>query len=170
MKNIIAFTILFFVGNQFLFASDKLFVIKQIEILGNKKTKSFIILRELLLKENDSISYTTLKDKIEGSRNNLFNTFLFNKTSIDIFDSTENSISLKVTVSERWYTYPLPIMEIADRNFNVWWVEQHHDIKRLNAGIALLKRNIRGRNETLTLIAQTGYTRQLGFSIRISFY
>ncbi len=169
MKNIFAISILFLLSTRFLFASDKLFTIKQIEITGNKKTKSFIILRELLIKENDSLSYSALKEKIEGSKNNLFNTFLFNKTSIDILDSTESSINLRVTVSERWYTYPLPIMEIADRNFNVWWVEQHHDIKRLNAGIALLKRNIRGRNETLTLIAQTGYTRQLGFQYEFPF-
>jgi hypothetical protein len=60
-------------------------------------------------------------------------------------------------------------MEIADRNFNVWWVEQRHDIRRLNAGLALLKRNIRGRNETLTLIAQTGYTRQLGVQYEFPF-
>jgi outer membrane protein assembly factor BamA len=169
LKNIFALTILLFLGNQFLFASDKLFVIKQIEISGNKKTKSFIILRELSLRQNDSITYTDLKTKIESSKNNLFNTFLFNKTSIAIVDSTANSVSLKITVAERWYTYPLPIMEIADRNFNVWWVEQHHNIKRLNAGMALLKRNIRGRNETLTLVAQTGYTRQLGFQYEFPF-
>jgi outer membrane protein assembly factor BamA len=150
-------------------ANSSSYKINKIEIVGNKKTKRNIILREMLLQQNDSLIYTTIIKNIESSKRNLFNTFLFNKVDISITDSTTSSLNLTVTVAERWYTYPLPIMEIADRNFNVWWVEQHHDIRRLNAGIALLKRNIRGRNETLTLIAQTGYTRQLGVQYEFPF-
>ena len=147
----------------------QVFQINKIEILGNKKTKQHIILREMYVQPGDTMNYTELKNRLEQSRKNLYNSFLFNEIKFEVFDSTTNSLSLKVLLQERFYTFIIPSMEIADRNFNVWWVEKHHDLQRLNIGGNLLQRNIRGRNETMTITAQVGYTRQLGIQYEFPF-
>jgi outer membrane protein assembly factor BamA len=153
----------------FLSATANVFTISKIVIEGNRKTKSFVILRELVFKQNDTLTYQALQEKILLSHDNLYNTFLFNAINFSVFDSSKNSLSIKIKLVERFYSIPLPVLEIADRNFNVWWVEQKHDIRRLNAGVNFLQRNIGGRNETMNIVAQIGYTRQLGINYFIPY-
>jgi hypothetical protein len=44
---------------------------------------------------------------------------------------------LLVDVNERWYTFPVPIFELSDRNFNEWWQNYNHDFRRVNYGLRL---------------------------------
>jgi len=115
-------------------------------------------LRELTFKEGDSLSKQAIQDKITSSRQNLFNLQLFNNVKIFCVDSNQTELVFYIDLKERWYFYPIPIMELADRNLNVWWVEKEHDLKRLNIGAIILQRNIRGRNETLAAVLETGFT------------
>ena len=140
------------------FLSSKAAIVKKIWINGNTKTKEFIVLRELTFKEGDSLSKQAIQDKITSSRQNLFNLQLFNNVKIFCVDSNQTELVFYIDLKERWYFYPIPIMELADRNLNVWWVEKEHDLKRLNIGAIILQRNIRGRNETLAAVLETGFT------------
>lgn len=115
-------------------------------------------MRELTFKEGDSLSKQAIQDKITSSRQNLFNLQLFNNVKIFCVDSNQTELVFYIDLKERWYFYPIPIMELADRNLNVWWVEKEHDLKRLNIGAIILQRNIRGRNETLAAVLETGFT------------
>jgi len=56
-------------------------------------------------------------------------------------------------VSERWYTFPEPQFELADRNFNVWWNEQDHDFDRTEYGVDLLCYNFTGNYDLLEVKA-----------------
>ncbi len=143
--------------------------VDKINISGNRITQSFVILRECTFKVGDTLSSGLINAALQDSKQNLINTFLFHSVDVSWQKLSEHSITMTVEVVERFYTLPLPGLSIADRNFNVWWVEHNHDLKRLNAGVSLLQRNLRGRNETLTLIFQLGYTRQFGLQYIMPF-
>jgi outer membrane protein assembly factor BamA len=68
---------------------------------------------------------------------------------------------------ERWYIFPIPVFELADRNFKDWWVNQNHDFSRIEWGLKLYLYNMRGRNETLKLQGQLGFTKR--FKINYTF-
>ena len=142
-------------------------VIAAINIIGNKITKRNIILREIPFHEGDTLSYSNLKLKIKKSTQNLLNSSLFNFVNVDTFDTRFGTTKIMVRVTERWYTFPIPIFEIADRNFNTWW--ETKDLTRINYGFFLNRDNFRGRKETVALIAQFGYSQQFGFAYRVPY-
>ena len=94
-------------------------LIHNIVFIGNKVTKSAIIMRELLFAINDTLSKIDLDKKVIKSRENLLNTSLFNFVRIDTLAIEKNKLDVYITVSERWYTLPLPILEVADPNLTV---------------------------------------------------
>jgi outer membrane protein assembly factor BamA len=142
-------------------------IIRSIFIKGNKVTKRHIIIRELSFREGDTISYGELIKKMEASKKNLLNTSLFNFVTIDTINSSANITDINISVAERWYTWPGPIFELADRNFNVWW--ETKDPERINYGFFLYRDNFRGRKERLTFYFKFGYTQQYGISYSVPY-
>jgi len=141
-------------------ADDDYVVIQEIKISGNKKTKEHIILRELLFVEGDTIPALSIMRSLEGSRENIINTHLFLNVEVLIDNWEGVQVEVSVEVVERWYFFPFPIFELADRNFNVWWVDHSRDFSRTEWGLRLIKQNNRGRNEELQTKIQSGYTRK----------
>jgi len=141
--------------------------INEIKLTGNKTTKDFIIYRELDFKSADSIPFSDLKLRLEKSRQNLINTSLFNFVTINPVYIDSFRTDIYIDVIERWYIFPFPIFELADRNFNVWW--QTKDFGRTNYGFYLVKENFRGRKERIRAIFRTGYTRQWAFAYDIPY-
>lgn len=153
-----------FVGT-FLFLSfllhsqNEYIIIDSIAIEGNKRTKGPIIFRELLFSAGDTITLDQVPQIINSSKQNLLNTQLFNLAEINIKKwKPDNKVNILITVSESWYFFPAPIFELADRNFNVWWVEQNKSLKRINLGARLKYLNMSGHRDELKAILQTGYT------------
>src|SRR5262245_14565323 len=60
------------------------FVIGKIYIEGNKRTKSYIVERELPFKPGDSVYLTDLVNGFEIGRRQLFNTGLFNEVIVSL--------------------------------------------------------------------------------------
>lgn len=152
-----------FVLNTFLFAENgdlakvPYVTIDSIIVTGNHITKKKIILRELEIKSGDSIPWHSLEKKIVASRQNLLNSKLFNFVKIKTEYTAPRKINLKVSVVERWYIWPIPILSVQDRNFNVWW--EHKKLDRINYGVNLIVNNFRGQMEVLNLILQNGYNK-----------
>lgn len=142
-------------------------IISTICIQGNNTTKDNIILRELAFKRNDTIITNSLAAIITKSRDNLLNTSLFNFVTIDTIRRDTINMDIAITVIERWYIWPFPIFEIADRNFNVWWKTK--DFSRTNYGVYIVKDNFRGRKETLKFKFQLGYNEEVAFSYTIPY-
>ena len=140
--------------------------IDNVFILGNKKTKKSIILRELVVKKGMLIYYPDLIKHIEADQNKLFNLRLFNSVKINILELSPSKVDIVVQVDERWYTFPIPILKFADRNFNDWLKNQGADFSRINYGIKFTQYNVRGRNEKLRLTAQFGFTKNFAMSYR----
>jgi outer membrane protein assembly factor BamA len=107
---------------------------------------------------------------MEKSRENLMNTSLFNFVNVESKSVEENPASVDIIFSftERWYIWPWPILEFADRNFNTWWTE-NRDLSRLSYGVALRWENFRGRKETLELNLKFGYNEQYGLNYTIPY-
>jgi outer membrane protein assembly factor BamA len=143
--------------------------IRKIILVGNKLTRNSIILRELSLKKDDVINETHLTQLIEKDKRKIFNLHLFNTVDITPLELTDNTIDLLIEVDERWYTFPIPIFQLSDRNFNEWWENYNHDINRINYGVKLYQYNVRGRNETLTLTAQFGFQKRFELMYRIPY-
>lgn len=144
--------------------------INRILIIGNRITRDKIILRELSLKSGDIIYSVDLPEVIDKDQKKLINTRLFNTVEIRPLELQEGTVDLLVDLNERWYTFPAPIFELSDRNFNEWWQNYNHDFRRVNYGLRLYQYNLRGRNETLRLTAQFGYQRLFNLSYRIPYF
>lgn len=135
--------------------------IDSIVLSGNKITKNRIILREIIFKVGDTLQCDKLDSLINLSRENLLNTSLFNFVNLVKFYPVPGSpdVIIRVSVIERWYIWPVPILKISDRNFNVWWKTK--DLSRLSYGFYIDWHNFRGRKESLIMAFQWGYNRNL---------
>jgi outer membrane protein assembly factor BamA len=145
------------------------FIIRNIEFSGNKITKERIIQRELLFKENDTIPKNEISTVFEQSRLNLVNTSLFNIVHIDSVPVKNNPklLDVKLDFTERWYIWPVPILEFADRNINEWLKKK--DWRRVNYGMFLTWNNFRGRREKLILFTRFGYDQKYELSYQIPY-
>ncbi len=138
--------------------------VEQIIIIGNKVTKRSVILRELTFKECELTDTLSLKSRIKQSELNLMNTGLFNFSSI-YYVMDQEQILVYIMLTERWYIWPVPILEIPDRNPNIWL--QKKDIGRLNYGVFVDWKNFRGRKETVQLLLRFGYAERYGLAYNI---
>jgi outer membrane protein assembly factor BamA len=140
-------------------------VINSINIIGNKTTKSRIILREVTFSTGDTLTEPELIEAMGISSNNLRNTSLFNFVTINhlLLDSTH--VQVVISVTERWYTWPFPIFSLAETNFNTWW--ENREFNRINYGMDITRYNFRGRNEKLRLKLQLGFTEKIALQYRV---
>ncbi len=127
--------------------------INDIILNGLDKTKRHIVLRELDFQPKDNLAITDTSLLFLKSKNKIFNTGLF----ITVEVRYENS-DVVIDLKERWYIFPIPIIELADRNFNEWWQQRGRKLNRLEYGVKLYHHNMRGRNEELKLVLQQGFT------------
>jgi outer membrane protein assembly factor BamA len=89
---------------------NKLLEVGRVLIIGNKITRDRIILRELSLQPGDTISSVNLNELLKRDRNKIYNLRLFNTVTIRPISIEVSRIDLLVEVSERWYTFPSPIL------------------------------------------------------------
>jgi len=146
--------------------TDSLIVIRNISVSGNAMTRDYIIYRELLFKKGDTLRLDHFEETMKKSSENLMNISLFNFVSITP-EINGNSALIKINVTERWYIWPIPQFDLADRNFNTWW--KTRDFKRVNYGLDLIVYNFRGRNETLEFLLSLGYDEKYGISYKIPY-
>lgn len=138
------------------------FVIGIIFIEGNKKTKSYIIERELPFHPGDSIYLPQLVDGFEVARQQLMNTALFNEVVVALKSFRGYIVDIHIEVKERWYIFPIPYVKAVDRNFQEF-LKQGIGVDRLNYGFKFLYNNFTGRNDKLKIWLITGYTKQVQF-------
>ena len=136
------------------------FQIGQIYISGNKKTKPYIILRELPFSEGDSVNLSQLVSGFEVARQQLMNTALFIDAVISLRSFRGYSVDVQIDVKERWYILPLPYFKKVDRNLAQWQDEQF-SFDRVKYGFKFDHNNFSGRNDKLRIWLITGYSREI---------
>ncbi|MBK7409994.1 MAG: BamA/TamA family outer membrane protein [Saprospirales bacterium] len=146
-------------------------VIGDISVTGNEKTKSSLILRELFIQSGDSLLVPELASELEYNRLQLMNTGLFLQVELNIgdWDVEARRLDIQVKVVEAWYIYPIPIFELADRNFNTWWKDFDHSLRRINYGLRFYHNNLTGRRDVLKGVAQFGFTNKYEMVYRLPF-
>jgi outer membrane protein assembly factor BamA len=137
------------------------FTVRQIHIKGNKRTKPYIILRELTFREGESMLLNELVNKFERSRELVFNTTLFVDVAVRLKSFEGYMVDIEVEVRERWYIFPIPYFKPVDRNLNVWIKDQNLSLNRVNYGLKFTHNNFSGRRDKLRLYLISGYTRQI---------
>ena len=149
---------LFFTDNVVLDSLKPNYTIKKIIIVGNNKTKSKIILRELSFNENQLVDSLSLEEKIKESRINLLKQPLFNYVYISAVKKKDHTVSIYIIVEERWYLWPEIKIINNERNFNIWWQEKN--LAKLDYRLAIKKYNTLGLNHILKAEISLGYTEE----------
>ena len=135
---------------------------------GNRKTRVSLLLRELEFKAGDSLRVPDLPATLERNRLRLMNLGLLTGATVNILDWRRGGhIRLHFKLVETWFIYPVPLFELADRNFNVWWHEFKRSLKRVNYGIDLTHLNLSGNADQLKLKLQFGYRNKYELSYRL---
>ncbi|HEY7751744.1 MAG TPA: BamA/TamA family outer membrane protein [Ignavibacteriaceae bacterium] len=128
--------------------NDYNIVIDSIEISGNDITEDFIILRELTFGVGD-----TLNSEIAGyNRERIYSLGIFNDVRLKPYQVGQVDI-LKIEIDESWYIYPLPFVQLTDKDWD-----------KITYGVGLLWKNFRGRNETLRGRISFGYDPSYSFA------
>jgi outer membrane protein assembly factor BamA len=141
-------------------------IVSNIELDGNVVTQKQIINREIIFSTGDTLFRDDIAFMLSKSRENLLNTSLFNFVEVGLLmHETGHLASIRFTFVERWYIWPFPIFEIAERNLTDWLAKP--SLFRTNYGFYVVMENFRGRMERIRILARFGYkqTFALGYTI-----
>ncbi|MDR3678836.1 MAG: POTRA domain-containing protein [Flavipsychrobacter sp.] len=138
--------------------------VRKIELSGNEVSRRKVLLRELSIEEGDVISTDSLNYFVEECKLRLTNLTIFNEVEIKVVRIDEGEMDWYIYVKERFYVFPQITFQLADRNFNVWWYEQNHNLNRINLGLTGVDKNISGNLDVLSATVQAGYTQKLAIS------
>lgn len=140
------------------------FFIKDIIVKGNKKTKEYIILREMHFKKGDSVAIATFNKEMAQAKAQIYNTTLFSELKMEYMVTSVYDVIVVIDVKERWYVYPVPQFKIVDRNINEWLKNYNASLKRVNYGLKFVHYNLSGRRDQLRIYLLTGFSRDFSFS------
>lgn len=141
-------------------------VVAQITLSGNEKTKDQVLLRELTFAPGDTLATADLEALLQQNQERLLNLRLFHYANYT-YTCAEGQLQVQFQVQERFYLYPIPIFDFADRNFNAWLEKK--DWNRIDYGLSLTLKNFRGRNEDVRLRVQRGFNKRLELGYRIPY-
>lgn len=148
--------------------SSSQYTIRSIKLIGNKKTKDKIILRELVKKEGDTLTLKYHPHIKLRSEYNIFNTQLFIFDSIlSTVNDSSRTIDYIIKLKERWYIWPIPFVDYLDRNINSWW--QTKETSRLAVGMQINFENFSGVKDWLLIQFRVGYANQFVINYRLPY-
>jgi len=146
-------------------------IINAVHLEGNEKTRPTVIFRELDIKIGDTISLAQLDEIFERNKLRILGTGLFNSVVINLknYKPSSKQTDIQISFQENWYLFPVPIFELADRNFSVWWEEQNKSLSRVNYGFRISHYNFTGNRDPLKLKIHFGYTRKYELTYAIPY-
>jgi len=147
--------ILFFLNLLLLISEpDRPYLISEILVSGNETTQDFIILREITIQPGEVV----LKSQVEYFRDRIYSLGLFTRVDYAL-DSLETGYKLHFTVHERWFwlVHPTLNFKTQDRG-KPWDVSEWKD---LTYGFKAFHNNILGRQITMRIMGQNGYSQGL---------
>lgn len=144
-------------------SSEKI-IIHNITISGNKKTKEYIIRREMQLKAGDTVSVASFNEELQKLQQQVYNTNLFLEVKPELTEIAPDVVDINVAVKERWYIFPIPKFQLIDRNINEWIQKYDADLDRVVYGVKFTHYNLTGHRDLLRLTLLNGFTRNISLS------
>lgn len=141
--------------------TNHLFIIQDIIITGNERTKPAVILRELPFKQNEEYPLGTIIEKFRKAKRQLMNTGLFRNVVVSLKNGSDRNVFISVDVEEKWYLWPAVFLKPVDKSFCEWLSDKNKSMDRINYGLRISHNNISGNNDKLRLSVMNGYTRQI---------
>ena len=135
--------------------------ISSIHVSGNKKTKTYIILREMQFGVGHNLPKASVSKEFIQAKNQIYNTNLFIEVKIDSVVLPDASLLVNVVVKERWYIFPTPQFQLVDRSFNEWYKTFNADFNRVVYGIDFTHYNFSGRRDRIGVTLLNGYARNI---------
>src|SRR5580704_16064749 len=136
------------------------FIVGDIYITGNHKTKQYIVERELSFKKGDTVYLPDLVRAFQKGHDNLINTHLFNDVVVYLKRFRGYIADIEIDVKERWYIFPVPYLVPVDRNLAAW-AARNYSFSRVDYGLKYTQFNFSGRNDNLMAWLITGYSQQV---------
>jgi outer membrane protein assembly factor BamA len=125
---------------------------------GNRKTKNALLFRDLEFRQGDSILRADLEATLKRNSLRLLNLNLFTIVDIQVVEwRPGNHAVLRIKMIETWFVLPIPVFELSDRNFNVWWKQFNRSLRRVNYGLDLVHNNVSGYADRLKLRFGAGF-------------
>ncbi|HEX6334412.1 MAG TPA: POTRA domain-containing protein [Flavisolibacter sp.] len=140
---------------------NRQFVIREISINGNDKTRPATILREIPFEIDHEYSLSTIAEQFYEAKRHLMNTGLFRNVVVSLRSLQGYDVYIQIDVQERWYIYPLPFVRPIDNSFFTWATQKDRDLERLNYGVRITHKNFTGRNDRLYVYLMNGYTKKV---------
>lgn len=141
-------------------STGKVFL-KTITVLGNRKTKDYIVLREIQMKQGDSVQAQNFEAQLIQARSQVYNTNLFDEVVFTAVQLDSFNFKLTVQLKERWYIYPSPQFKLIDRSFAEWVKVYNADLERVTYGAKYTQYNVTGRRDVIRMSVLTGYARDI---------
>jgi outer membrane protein assembly factor BamA len=140
------------------------FAVNHINIYGNKKTKEYIIRREIPIHSGDSLLLSSVNKELQKVRQQVYNTNLFNEVKVELVNITDTEFDVNISLKERWYIFPLLKFQLVDRNINEWLQKYDGDLGRVVYGVKFTHYNLSGRRDLLRVTFLNGFTRNVSLS------
>jgi hypothetical protein len=162
MKSLLL-VLLSFIITPLLLAQDSVFI-KSVSFVGNDRTKNNIIWREIKAPPTNLLSFAQFKKYNTQNEKQIESIGVFNDVFSVIDTIADDTIKITYHIKKAGRFFATPIVEVADRNLNVWYRDFGADFGRLNLGLMGTIMDINGLNRTLWVSAKTGFVNQLAFS------
>jgi len=124
-------------------------VVGSIVVLGNRSTDTELILRELTVHVGDTLN----EEQLEYSRTRIYSLGLFNR--VDMTYPPLDTTVLIISVEERWYLFPVPILGLVDK-----------DWRKIYYGLGVVHFNLGGRGQKFFAGFALGYDPWVAVSYR----
>ena len=162
------------------FSRSTCYYVQDIELEGARLTRLQFVMRVLGLRRGDTLC-GNLEVLLQERRKRIVQLNLFKDVQLIPIVVGQQRIRLKVVVRERFYWYPVFVLDWADRNITEWIRRFRADPRRLIWGLALYRQHFRGRGELLKFLFASGalkkvevvydapwLSEQWGFNLRLA--
>jgi outer membrane protein assembly factor BamA len=168
--NVMFLWLCFILSSAYAQTDTAVLIVERIDVIGQRYTRKSFIFRELNLRPGDKIRVSDLPAVLERNELRLLNSKVFNQVEItpDQYHDGQK-ISLCIEGNEPRYTDFVPLIELADRNFNVWWRDYELSPRRVNVGGYLKHNNLTGQGDPIRVLLQFGYTNKYEAIYRLPF-
>lgn len=145
-------------------------LIRAINISGNKKTKQYLVEREIAIRTGVMYQPNELFKLLRLTKEQLMNTSLFVGVDITIDTLLPDEMDVNIILKERWYLFPIPYFKLVDRNINVWLNDYKASLDRTELGIKVVHNNLSGRNDKMNVFLVGGYSQQIMANYYLPFF